>query len=196
MVDVILRPFEASDKAAYVALYEGAFPASERKPFDYMIAPPTGDRYELLTVSTPTEAVAGLVILAYAEVGSRNFVLLDYLAVSPHMRGGGIGHAILPLVRAHCREHGAKLFLEIEAPDEAAENAAQRVRRKVFYLSCGLCECGVSAQMYGTTMELMAYPEDADSITLAVYRGVVEACYPPEMGLPYQLYKILKKGHL
>ncbi len=184
MTDVILRPFDISAKDTYVALYESAFPRAERKPFDYMVTPPAGNHYELLTVSTPTEAVAGLVILAYATVGNEYFALLDYLAVSPALRGLGIGHAILPLVRDHCHERGAKLFLEIETPDDEADNAEQRVRRKAFYLSCGLAECGVTAQMYGTTMELMAYPEDADSVTLEVYRRVVKACYPPEMGLP------------
>lgn len=187
MDNIILRSFEPSDTAAYVALYEDAFPLSERKPFEYMTQAPTADRYELLVISTPTVPRAGLVILTYAEVGGEIFALLDYLAVSPQVRGAGIGHAVLPLVRAHCHRKDARLFLEIEAPDDTAENAIQRVRRKAFYLSCGLCECGVSAVMYDTVMELLAYPEDANSITLEVYRGVVKACYPSEMGLPMPL---------
>ncbi len=187
MIDVILRSFTDADRAAYITIYENAFPQSERKPFDYMLTSPTGDKYELLTVSTPSKAVAGLVILAYATVQDEIYALLDYLAVSPALRGLGIGHAILPLVQAHCQARGAKLFLEIEAPDDASENAKQRLRRKAFYLSCGLCECGVTALMYGTTMELMSYPEDADKVTLEVYRGVVKACYPPDMGLPHPI---------
>lgn len=184
MIDVTLRPLETSDKTSYVKLYEDAFPPSERKPFDYMLTPPTGDRYELLAISTPTERLAGLVILTYAAVSGDEFALLDYFAVSPQMRGLGIGHAVLPLVREHCHAHGARVFLEIETPDDTADNAVQRVRRKDFYLSCGLAECGVMARMYDTTMELLAYPEDADKVTLTVYREVVKACYPPEMGLP------------
>ena len=145
------------------------------------------NHYELLTVSTPTLAVAGVVILAYAKVSGEDFALLDYLAVSPQVRGSGIGHAVLPLIGAHCHERGAKLFLEIEAPDRKADNAAQRVRRKAFYLSCGLCECGVAAKMYGTVMELLAYPADTEGITLEVYQQVVKACYPADMGLPQGL---------
>ena len=187
MVDVILRPFESSDRAAYVKLYEEAFPLSERKPFDYMLTPPAGDRYRLFTVSTPTVAVAGLVILAYAKVADEDFALLDYLAVSPEVRGQGIGHAILPLIRAYCHKRSTRLFLEIERPDDAADNSLQRIRRKAFYLSCGLCECGVAAKMYGTVMELLAYPTDVEGITLGVYQKVVEACYPADMGLPQGL---------
>ena len=185
MADVTLRSFTDADRAAYIAIYEGAFPLSERKPFEFMISPAMRDRYELLTLSTPSAEVAGIVILAYATVEGKDFALLDYFAVSPSLRGGGIGHAILPLVREHCHKRGAHLFLEIEAPDDSADNAVQRVRRKAFYLSCGLIACGVTALMYGTVMELMAYPEDTDVITLEVYREVVKACYPPEMGLPH-----------
>ncbi len=187
MADVNLRLYTEADTEAYIAIYEGAFPVSERKPFDYMLTSPTKDRYELLTVSTPSAEVAGIVILAYATIDGNDFALLDYIAVSPALRGAGIGHAILPLVRDHCHKRGAQLFLEIEAPDDLAVNALQRVRRKAFYQSCGLCECGVRAVMYGTTMELLSYPEDVDAITLDVYQGVVQDCYPPDMGIPQGL---------
>lgn len=184
MNNVILRPYTSSDREAYVTIYEEAFPPSERKPFDFMLSPSANDHYELLTVSTSSDEVAGLVILAYASSGGEKFALLDYLAISPDMRGGGIGHAILPLVRDHCHRRNARMFLEIEAPDPCAENATQRLRRKDFYLSCGLGECGVMAWMYETVMELLAYPEDAKHLTLEIYQDVVKACYPPEMGIP------------
>lgn len=184
MTDVILRPFEGTDKAAYAAIYEASFPLSERKPLSYMTDAPTGDCYELLTVSTPKTSVAGLVILAYATVEGRDFALLDYLAVTPACRGSGIGHAVLALVKAHCRARGARLFLEIEAPDDRADNAEQRIRRKAFYQSCGLDECGVTAQMYGTVMELLCYPEDRPYLNFAVYAALTKACFPPDMAPP------------
>ena len=187
MPDVILRAFRPEDRSAYITLYEDAFPLFERKPFDYMTASPAAYRYELLTVSTPRTSVAGLVILAYANVRGVNYVLLDYLAITPDLRGCGIGHKLLPLIRDHCHARGARLFLEIEAPDDSADNALQRVRRKAFYLSCGLRESHVNAVMYDTVMELLAYPEDLDELTIQVYQDVVKSCYPTEMGLPRPL---------
>lgn len=187
MNDVILRPYTAEDSEAYMAIYEASFPPCERKSFDHMLSSPAADRYELLVISSSAVSVAGMVILAYAQIDGETYALLDYLAVSPDCRGMGIGHAVLPLIRAHCKERRARLFLEIEAPDATADNALQRVLRRAFYISCGLTFCDVTAKMYGTNMELLAFPEDANFVTLHVYRELVKASYPPDMGLPEAL---------
>lgn len=187
MNDVILRPYTAEDSKAYAAIYEASFPPCERKSFDYMLSSPVADHYELLVIASSAVPVAGMVILTYAEVDGEAYALLDYLAVSPDCRGMGIGHAVLPLIRAHCKERGVRLFLEIEAPDATADNALQRVLRRAFYLSCGLISCDVIARMYGTNMELLAFPEDATFVSLHVYREVVKTVYPSDMGLPEAL---------
>lgn len=184
MGDVMLRPYEATDRADYEQIYEEAFPPSERKPLDFILSAAAQGRYRLWVVSTNPCAVAGLVILAYAHVGETRYALLDYLAVSPLCRGQGLGHQILPLIYDHCRADGTPLLLEIEDPDTPAENQAQRRRRKAFYSSCGLVSCGVKAQMYGTVMELLTYPEYARDITLEVYQTLVRHCYPSDMGIP------------
>ncbi|MBE6586115.1 MAG: GNAT family N-acetyltransferase [Ruminococcaceae bacterium] len=187
MTDTILRHLKATDVAAYKTIYEEAFPLSERKPFDYMTTPPANQYYELLVISTSACPVAGILILAYTTVQDTEFALLDYFAIAPSCRGQGLGHHALSLAHDHCLRRNAKLFLEIEAPDTSASNAVQRIRRKAFYFSCGLVECGVAAWMYDTVMELLAYPQDAQAITLDIYRDVVKSCYPAEMGLPTEL---------
>ena len=170
-----LTPYTHVDRDAYISLYENAFPACERKPLELM----ERDRdYDLWVISTPDVRVAGMVI----TVRHGALVLLDYLAVDPVLRGQGIGHAVLPLVRQQYADEC--LFLEIEAPDESADNAEQRRRRKAFYLSAGLCECGVRVGMYGTDMELLSYPEDAPLVTFEGYAALVGAKFPASMGLP------------
>ena len=184
MNHIQLIPLQNTHRPAYEDLYESAFPASERKPLDYMLEGDKSAAYEVLAVSTPNCAVAGMVI----TVTHGPLTMLDYLAVSPHLRGQGLGHALLPLIAKRVKEtHGGHLFLEIETPPplciprDPCENAEQRVRRKAFYLSAGLVETGVRAFIYGNDMELLAFPEDARFITFRGYDALLKATFPTNM---------------
>lgn len=184
MSDIRLIPLDEGNRPAYEMLYEASFPASERKSLDYML---TGDRsafYEVLVVSTTDHPVAGMVI----TVTDGSLTMLDYLAVSPDLRGQGLGHAILPLVHRRVKETvGGSFFLEIETPPPACiprdpcENAEQRVRRKAFYRSVGLVETGVRAFIYGNDMELLSFPEDAEQITFEGYDTLLKTTFPATM---------------
>lgn len=120
---------------------------------------------EILTVSNDNR-FAGLVITVLYQ----NLLLVDYFAISPEARGQGIGSQAL---KAICERYQDKqLFLEIEKPKEDAENQAQRLQRKRFYLRNGFTECGVDTLLFGIEMELLCYgcsihPEDY----LALYRS-------------------------
>ncbi len=184
MKSIQLLPLCEEDLPAYVALYESSFPASERKEPDYMRTGERAAAYEVLVISTPAVRVAGMVI----TVSHGDLTMLDYLAISPELRGQGLGHAVLPLIRDHVRKNGGgHLFLEIETPPPACiprdscPNPAQRVRRKAFYLSAGLVETGIRAFIYGNDMELLAYPEDAGHITFAGYDALLKATFPAGM---------------
>jgi len=175
MSRIQLSPLRPDDVAAYTALYEEAFPPEERKPLDYMLTGDHASAYEMLVISTEDVRVAGLVI----TVRHGGLVMLDYFAVSPALRGCGIGRAALPLIRA--RYAGERFFLEIEYPAEGCANYTQRVRRQAFYASAGMVSTGVYAHIYGTEMELLAFPEDAASITFEGYAALIAAHFPPEM---------------
>ena len=114
--------------------------------------------------------------------------MLDYFAISPDLRGQGLGHTVLPLIRDRVKARGGgHFFLEIETPPPACiprdpcANAEQRVRRKAFYLSAGMAETGVRAFIYGNDMELLAFPEDARAITFAGYDALLRATFPADM---------------
>lgn len=172
---VILTPVAPADRPAYDELYERSFPAAERKDLNSLLTGAHADSYRVLVARTPDHPVAGLVITATHE----NLVMLDYLAVHPDLRGQGLGHAILPLAKAQFPDK--HFFLEIEYPTEDCDNLPERIRRKQFYLSAGLAETGIRARIYGTEMELMAYPDDCPHITLEGYAELVKALFPPEM---------------
>ena len=141
--------------------------------------------YEVLVISTPEVRVAGMAV----TVTHGDFTMLDYFAVTPDLRGQGLGHAALPLIRDHVRKSGSgHFFLEIETPPplciprDPCGNAEQRVRRKAFYLSAGLIETGVRAFIYGNDMELLAFPEDAAAATFEGYDALLKATFPAGMG--------------
>ena len=184
MKDIQLIPLQETDRPAYEALYEASFPASERKTLDYMLAGDKATSYEVLAVSIPDHPVAAMVI----TVTHQDLTMLDYLAVSPDLRGQGLGHALLPLIRRRIAEvAGGHLFLEIETPPplciprDPCANAEQRVRRKAFYRSAGLVETGVRAFIYGNDMELLAFPEDAPHVTFEGYDALLRATFPADM---------------
>ena len=184
MKDIRLLPLRQEDRSAYEALYESSFPASERKDLDYMLTGDNSAAYEVLVVSTPDCPVAGMVI----NVTHGELTMLDYLAISPDLRGRGLGHAVLPMVRDRVKESGGgRFFLEIETPPPACiprdpcDNPQQRVRRKAFYASAGLVETGVRAFIYGNDMELLAFPEDAAAVTFEGYDALLRATFPADM---------------
>ncbi len=172
---VILSPLTPTDRPSYDALYETSFPASERKDLDSLLTGTHAHAYRVLVARTQDCPVAGMVITATHG----GLVMLDYLAVRPDMRSRGLGHALLPLIRKQFPDK--HFFLETEAPTKDCDNLTQRLRRKRFYLSAGLAETGVRARIYGTDMELLAYPEDIPHITFEFYADLVESLFPPEM---------------
>ncbi len=181
MTDIQLLPLREEDRPAYEALYESSFPASERKALDYMLTGEHSHAYEVLVISAPDHPVAGMVV----TVTHGDLTMLDYFAISPDLRGQGLGHAVLPLIRDHVKESGGgHFFLEIETPPplcvprDPCHNAEQRVRRKAFYLSAGMAETGVRAFIYRNDMELLAFPEDAGQITFEGYDALLKETFP------------------
>lgn len=184
MTDIRLFPLRDADRPAYEVLYKFSFPASERKELDYMLSGDRASAYEVLVISAPDCPVAGMVI----TVTHGSLTMLDYFAISPDLRGQGLGHAVLPLIRDHVRESGGgHFFLEIETPPplciprDPCPNPEQRVRRKAFYLSAGMAETGVRAFIYGNDMELLAFPEDAEAVTFEGYDALLKATFPKGM---------------
>ena len=183
-MDITLTPLTYALRPPYETLYESAFPASERKELDYMLSGNKAAAYEVLVISTPDSPVAGMVI----TVTHGDLTMLDYLAISPDLRGQGLGHAVLPMIRDRVKERvGGHFFLEIETPPplciprDPCTNAEQRVRRKAFYYSAGMVETGVRAFIYGNDMELLAFPEDAEAITFEGYNALLKATFPADM---------------
>ena len=123
---------ESNDLTAILALYERAFPENERSPLDPMLEDTTGSA-EILSVHSAFGYCGFICILKCSDI-----VHIIYFSVEEAFRGHGIGALILEQIRH--RYPGKRVIVDIEQPDEAAENNAQRISRKMFYLRSGYQE--------------------------------------------------------
>lgn len=128
-------------------LYRQAFPRYERKPFAVIRKMHREGRTDVWLAEQDGH-FAGLA----ATINGGDTILLDYFAVSPKLRGQGIGSAFL---RALLDKYAGKgLFVEIEAADQD-DPTGEKARRKQFYLRNGLTEMHVIAILFGVRMELL-----------------------------------------
>ena len=126
-------------------LYREAFPLRERIPFSKLLKLQKNGIIRILAAYENGEPCG----LAVACTGSKS-VLLMYLAVDGNKRGQGLGSKIMP---ALCDTFPRRnLLLEIEKPDESKP---MTVRRKEFYLRCGLHDAGVDILLAGVPMEIL-----------------------------------------
>lgn len=137
------------DKKFILDLYIRSFPESERKPFSVIERKTSMGTMEILVITEGKKRI-GLAITA----AKGDLVLLDYFAIEKAYQGQGIGSEALQLLREMYEDR--QLFLEIERPDEPAENQEERIRRKKFYIKNGMLATGIRIQLYGVAMELMA----------------------------------------
>lgn len=84
--------------------------------------------------------------------------LLDYFAVMPGQRGGGIGGRFLEALRAHCTADG--IVIESEMPSHASDaaDAETRTRRIAFYTRHGAELSGYGWHAFGVDYNLLWLP--------------------------------------
>ena len=155
MTSRLLVPAEADADPALRALYESAFPDEERIPWDDLLR---------LVREMPLEFAEyrdGEELLGITIVYPRpRLSWFWYFAVPEEKRGRGIGQRILAALLA--RYEGRSAVLDMEDPAQpGAPNAAQRRRRRDFYLRNGFRETGVGKTFGPVAMTMMLKGEDA-----------------------------------
>ena len=83
----------------------------------------------------------------------RDKVLINYLAVTPSMRGQNLGSIILKKLQQQYAGKG--LFAEVDIIPEGYPDKHRKFLRKQFYLKAGMKELGVLASYYETHLELV-----------------------------------------
>lgn len=125
----------SKDREYFEQINDEAFPLSERMSFDEIFAFASDTNTDVLGIYDGKKPVGFTVLLKNAECG-----YIYYLVIDSHTRSKGYGSAaIKKMMEVY---PGLQLILDFEVIDEKAENNAQRVRRKNFYLRNGFHETG------------------------------------------------------
>lgn len=173
MSDVALyHPATPLDWWQIYRLYRQAFPRSERKPFAIIRKMHREGRtivWLARTTDGRLERFAGMA----TTIEGDGITLLDYFAISPKLRGKGYGSAFLRRLLLGYEDKG--LFVEIEAADQDDPDRL-KLRRKDFYLRCGLEALNVIAMVFGVRMELMA---KGCTLDFDAYRNFYRTYYNP-----------------
>lgn len=145
-------------------IYEGSFPLRQRGPFAQVLERGSGYRGQLVLRGG---SVVGVCFASVLE--SIAWWFLEYVAIDPALRGGGLGGEVWRHVREAAAAAGVQgVVLEVEDPDEPGIDAAERevrVRRLRFWERCGPARLPVpnyvvpNVGTVGTEpLVLMAYP--------------------------------------
>ena len=129
-------------------LYRTAFPRSERKPFSIITMMQAQGKTDIWYARENGR------FLGFATtINDENLILLDYLAIRKSARGKGYGTDFI--YKMYDIYQGKGFFVEIELVDESAENYEERLKRKQFYLACGMEDLHVAASVFRVPMELL-----------------------------------------
>lgn len=161
------------------ALYKQAFPRAERKPFFLMLKKQREGFIEILSIEDEKGEFVGLAIMVlYCDLA-----LLDYFAILPEKREGGIGSAAFQLLKK--RYGDKKFFLEIESPEVESDNTEQRIRRKAFYLKNGMTILPFMVKLFGVEMEILT---DNCSLDFQEYYGIYQDIFGRVVSRNVRLY--------
>ena len=130
-------------------LYYSAFPKNERRSFPELVENRFGGTE--IFCFYDDEIFVGMACL----LNSHNISHIIYLAVDEELRGHGYGSRALELL--HNSKPGKKIIVDIEIPDELADNAKQRRVRKKFYLRAGYEETTIKYEWRHENYEILSF---------------------------------------
>lgn len=150
-------------------LYDTAFPAEERIPYDDIIH--LLDVMDIdYTAYYNGEMLVGLTMVLRLP----RFNWVWYFAVRKDLRGKGYGQAILTSVLNKYCDRVRPFILDIESPEQSdAPNPEQRKRRHAFYLRNGLRDTGTCRTYNGITFTILSSSEAP--FTQQDYEDIVNA---------------------
>ncbi|MEG0303610.1 MAG: GNAT family N-acetyltransferase [Gordonibacter sp.] len=139
----------SKDEQEVARLLEEAFPPNERAPLSFLTTQARREEVSLLAYRDEGQ-FCGFVFM----IGSPGLAYVLYLAVDGAIRSKGHGARMLADIDRRCL--GKTITLDIEPIDEAASNAAQRKKRRDFYLRNGFEPTGLANCFEDNRYEVLA----------------------------------------
>ena len=166
------------------ALYETSIPRAEQKTYDEVLAGLGRDDVRFWTFTRGDETLGMSILFADR---AQNTMLLEYLAVSPTARSGGIGSALFTASFEASRFDAAtQLLIEVdsEAEDVSEAERVLRLKRKQFYRRLGCREVQgfdyiLPLDHYGPAprMSLLVLGADGSALDTAHLRRALTTIY-------------------
>jgi GNAT superfamily N-acetyltransferase len=132
----LLDPTDDRRFAALMAVYAAAIEPSEQKPREVLRRHVADKRYGFLIAEIAGEVVGFAAVFVPA---SRDFWLLEYLAVDAVRRSAGLGATLFDAAVAYADKFAGDCFglLEVDAPDAVVGKGNDIPRRLQFYARHG-----------------------------------------------------------
>lgn len=141
-----------------------AFPPEEYLAPVELVGMAQSDRFDFWALTDQDTFVGFMAVVTY-----RTMAYLFFLAIDPACRGKGYGSFALETLRKHYP--GLTQVVDFEMPDAHASNAAQRERRRAFYLRNGYRETGMFLSYLGVDYEVFCTDETLDT---AMFQNMME----------------------
>ena len=188
---MVLRALEAEEvKTLYDTALTRDFPAGECKPLAAIAGLMARGLYEPLEMRER----GGRAAYAFQTVlpGCPS-ALVDYFAVEPPLRGGGVGTRALRALAGRYAGRCDTLLLECEHPAEAPDPAAAR-RRIGFYLRAGARATALESRVFGCRYLILALPCCAAPRPDAALCADLKILYRAMVPVPYARGSVLFWG--
>lgn len=140
------------------ALASEAFPPEEYLAPIELVRMAAGGYLNFSALLDKDTFVGFMVTMQYEKM-----VYLFFLAITPSCRSKGYGSRAIETLKA--QYPGKTQVVDFEAPDDSADNATQREKRRQFYLKNGYRETGLFVTYYGVTYEVFCTDEQFDADT-------------------------------
>ena len=156
-------------------LYREAFPREERLPWWIL---------RLMTLQKGVELSSfydGAEFCGFAHTAAtEDTVYIMFFAVNERLRNRGYGSAILTQLKQIYSDK--TIILNVEPPDEQADNAQQRVNRMRFYMRNGFYDTGYNSTEVGGIFRVLSTSPELDiSSYLKVFHKISFGFWKPKV---------------